>query len=64
MIAASVANRYLDRVEVPPDGLEHNFGRQRVYWLKDSIFKASHLTVDQSRRRGVKPRNHSSSPIS
>ena len=44
MIAASVANRYLDRVEVPPDGLEHNFGRQRVYWLEDSIFKAPQLT--------------------
>jgi hypothetical protein len=29
-------------------------GRQRVYWLEDSIFEAPHLTVDQSRRRGVK----------
>src|SRR5262249_39814522 len=26
-----VAKRHLDRVEVPPDGLEHNFGRRRVY---------------------------------
>src|SRR3974390_262546 len=49
-----VAKRHLDCVEVPPDGLEHNFGRQRIYWLEDSIFKAPHLTVDQSRRRGVK----------
>src|SRR5262249_32537735 len=49
-----VAKRHLDRVEVPPDGLEHNFGRRRVYWLENSIFKASHLTVDQSCRRGVK----------
>src|SRR6516225_5868268 len=49
-----VAKRYLDRVEVPPDGLEHNFGRRRVYWLENSIFKAPHFAVDQSRRRRVK----------
>jgi hypothetical protein len=49
-----VAKRHLDRVEVPPDGLEHNFGRRCVNWLENSIFKAPHLTVDQSRRRGVK----------
>ena len=49
-----VAKRQLDRVEVPPDGLEHNFGRRRVYWFENSIFKAPHLTVDQNRRRGVK----------
>src|SRR5262245_15602880 len=48
------AKRHLDRVEVPPDGLEHNFGRRRVYWLENSIFKASHFAVDQSRRRRVK----------
>ena len=34
--------------------LNTTFGRQRVYWLEDSIFKAPHLTVDQSCRRGVK----------
>src|SRR6516225_8791223 len=49
-----VAKRHLDRVEVPPDGLEHNFGRRRVYWLENSIFKAPHFAVDQSRRRRVK----------
>ena len=49
-----VAKRYLDRVEVPPDGLEHNFGRRRVYWLENSIFKGPHFAVDQSRRRRVK----------
>jgi len=49
-----VAKRHLDCVEVPPDGLEHNFGCQRVYWLENSIFKAPYLTVDQSRRWGVK----------
>ena len=49
-----VAKRHLDRVEVPPDRLEYNFRRRRVYGLEDSIFKAPHLTVDQSRRRGVK----------
>ena len=49
-----VAKRYLDRVEVPPDGLEHNFGRRRVYWLENSIFKTPHFAVDQSRRRRVK----------
>jgi hypothetical protein len=49
-----VAKRHLDRIEVLPDGLEHNFGRRRVYWLENSIFKAPHLTVDQSRGRGVK----------
>src|SRR5262249_8788752 len=38
----------------PPDGLEHNFERRRVHWLENSIFKTSLLTVDQSRRRGVK----------
>src|SRR5215475_7889079 len=51
---SSVAKRHRNCPAVPPDGLEHNFGRQRVYWLEDSIFKAPHLTVDQSRRRGVK----------
>src|SRR5262245_39815563 len=50
-----VAKRHLDCVEVLPDRLEHNFGRRCVYWLGNSIFKAPHLTVDQSRRRGVKP---------
>jgi len=49
-----VAKRHLDRVEVPPDGLEHNFRRRRVYWLENSIFKAPHFAVDQSRRRRVK----------
>src|SRR5215469_5846311 len=49
-----VAKRHLDRVEVPPGRLEYNFRRRRVYGLEDSIFKAPHLTVDQSRRRGVK----------
>jgi hypothetical protein len=33
VIAATLAKRHLDRAEVPPDGLEHNFGRRRVYWL-------------------------------
>jgi hypothetical protein len=50
-----VAKRRLDRVEVPPDGLEHNFLRRRVCWLENSISKAPRLTVDQSRGRGVKP---------
>jgi hypothetical protein len=49
-----VAKRLLDSVEIPPDGLEHNFERRRVHWFENSIFKTPLLTVDQSRRRGVK----------
>jgi len=45
-----VAKRLLDSVEIPPDGLEHNFDRRRVDWFENSIFKTSLLTVDQSRR--------------
>jgi hypothetical protein len=33
-----VAKRHLDRIEVPPDGLEHNFRRRRVHWFENSIF--------------------------
>src|SRR3974377_1430442 len=54
LLLPRVAKRPLDRVEVPPDRLKYNFGRRRVCGLEDSIFKAPHLTVDQSHRRGVK----------
>jgi hypothetical protein len=43
-----VAKRHLDRVEVPPDGLEHNFGCQRVYWLEDSIFEHPTLLLTRA----------------
>src|SRR5215471_10250369 len=53
MILPPVAKRLLDSVEIPPDGLEHNFERRRVHWFENAIFETSLLTVDQSRRRGV-----------
>src|SRR6516225_2356527 len=49
-----LAKCHLDRVEVPPDGLEHNFGRRHVYWLENPIIKAPLFAVDQSCRRRAK----------
>jgi hypothetical protein len=43
-----VAKRHLDRVEVPPDRLEYNFGRRRVCGLEDSIFKAPTLLLTRA----------------
>jgi len=54
MISATRRQTPPDRVKVPPNGLEHNFERGRVYWLENSIFKAPQFAVDQSCRRGVK----------
>jgi hypothetical protein len=48
-----IAKRLLDGMEIPPDGLEHEFERRRVHWFENAIFETSLLAVDQGRGRGA-----------